>query len=173
MPSTRSQLAQAIARSLALRAFRGHWDRDTLVADAHSTAYELELSTPSHVSASCIGWVAVRRVRVGRQHKESVRSLTGRFDKGSKRPKNLRQIQIDLHDVACPEQPPSETVPGWLDYQTWLAGLDARKRAIASALAAGGSTGETAREFGVSDGRISQLRRELESDYKSRFQSAN
>ena len=51
---------------------------------------------------------AVKRVRVGRQHKESVRSITtGRYDKRAKRPTTLRHIHVDLHDIASPEMPPS------------------------------------------------------------------
>jgi transposase-like protein len=51
-------------------------------------------------------------------------------------------------------------------------GYDARKRGIAEALALGSTTGETARHYGVSDGRISQMRREFERDWNT-FQGEN
>ena len=164
---SRSVLARRIARCIALRTFRGHWDRAALLNDAESVAFELEATAPPHVTPACIAWMAVKRVRIGRQHKESVRSLTtSRFDKRSKRPKNLRQIHIHLHDLAAVDAPPSETVPTWMDFKAWLAKHDARKRQIAEALAVGGRTGEVAVEFGVSAGRIAQMRREFENSWK-------
>jgi hypothetical protein len=173
MPSSRSELARRIARAIGLRTFKGHPDRAALLNDCESSAWELEQRAPPRVTPACIAWMAVKRVRVGRQFKESVRSITtSRFDKRSKRPKNLRQIQIHLHDIASVEQPPSLVAPGWLDYGEWLSRLDARKRAIAEALAAGGKTGEVAAEFGVSPGRIAQMRREFEKDW-AEFQHAN
>jgi hypothetical protein len=48
-----------------------------------------------------------------------------------------------------------------IDFPAWLACLRPRDRKIAKALAVGNSTGEVATTFGVSPGRISQVRREL------------
>jgi len=47
------------------------------------------------------------------------------------------------------------------DFPAWLGTLPRRTRRIAQALAVGRSTGEVAKQFCVSAGRISQLRREL------------
>jgi len=170
---SRVTLARRIARSIALRTFWDHWDRDALLDDAESVAWELESTAPPHVTPACIAHMAVKRVRIGRQHRESVRSITtSRYDKRCKRPKNLRQIHIHLHDIAATDAPPSESVPGWMDYQEWLAGYNSRKRKIAEALAVGGKTGEVAAEFGVSAGRIAQMRREFERDWRA-FQGNN
>ena len=171
--ASRSVLARRIARFIGLRTFRGHWDRPALLNDCESVAFELEATAPPHVTPACIAYMSVKRVRVGRQHKESVRSITTtRFDKRAKRPRTLRQIHIHLHDLAAVDAPPSETVPTWMDYKTWLARYDSRKRKIAESLAVGGTTQEVARHFRVSDGRISQMRREFEKSWKE-FQGNN
>lgn len=165
MPLSRSEMARRIARSIACRVFRGYWDRSTLLNDAESVSWELESTAPPHVTPGSIGFMAVRRVLCGRQHKESIRSiLTGKHDRRSKRPK-LQQVHIRLTDLASRDTSPSDCVPGWMDFQVWLSRYDQRKRAIATALAIGGKTGETAKEFGLSPGRIAQYRREFEADY--------
>jgi DNA-directed RNA polymerase specialized sigma24 family protein len=46
-----------------------------------------------------------------------------------------------------------------LDFPRWRAGFRPRTRAVLDALAVGGRTGEVARRFGLSQGRVSQLRR--------------
>jgi hypothetical protein len=48
-----------------------------------------------------------------------------------------------------------------LDFSDWLASLNRRDRRVAEFLANGESTRSAARRFKVSDGRISQLRKEL------------
>ena len=53
-----------------------------------------------------------------------------------------------------------------VDFPAWLACLRPRDRKIAKSLAVGNSTGEAARKFGVSAGRVSQLRREFHASWK-------
>jgi hypothetical protein len=53
-----------------------------------------------------------------------------------------------------------------LDFSAWLRSLPRRPRRIAKTLATGETTGATARRFGVSEGRISQLRRELADSWR-------
>jgi hypothetical protein len=48
-----------------------------------------------------------------------------------------------------------------IDFRAWLASLTKRNRQVAERLATGESTSSVARQFGISRGRISQLRREL------------
>ena len=45
-----------------------------------------------------------------------------------------------------------------IDFPAWRAGLSARDRAVADALAAGERTGDVAARFGLSPARVSQLR---------------
>lgn len=56
---------------------------------------------------------------------------------------------------------PAELAAWRLDFGDWLASLPSRSRAIAETLATGETTKEVAQQFGVSPGRISQVRREL------------
>jgi hypothetical protein len=48
-----------------------------------------------------------------------------------------------------------------LDFPRWLESLSPRDRKIAEALSDGETTGRTARTFGISSGRVSQIRAEL------------
>jgi hypothetical protein len=52
-----------------------------------------------------------------------------------------------------------------IDFPTWLATRSPRNRRIAEALALGHSTGEVARRFKVSSGRISQIRSEFHDSW--------
>ena len=62
---------------------------------------------------------------------------------------------------------PADQAAFRIDFPAWLGRLSARNRKIAETLAAGESTGKVARQFGLSIGRISQLRRELEHSWRS------
>jgi hypothetical protein len=167
---TRSESARQIARSIAYHRFRNHWDLRAILNDCESVAWQLEATAPPHVTPTSIAFIAVKRIRIGRQFKQSIRSITtSRRDKRSKRP-DFQQVQIDLHDIAAVDAPPSESVPAWIDFKVWLSRYDDRKRGIAECLAVGGTTQEVARQFGVSDGRISQMRREFMRDWE-RFQA--
>ena len=169
MPESRSELARRIARYIGLRRLRRQHDLRELLNDAESIAWELERTAPAHVSAAAIAYRAVQRVRVRRIFKESIRSVTS--DKRDKRSRpKLQRTHIRLTDLASRDTSPSDCVPGWMDYQTWIAAYDDRKRAIANALAVGGSTSQVSSEFNVTPGRIAQMRREFERDWNE-FQS--
>ena len=62
---------------------------------------------------------------------------------------------------------PAETARVRLDFAAWLGSLKRRDRRIAASLAAGNRTGEAAKKFKVSEGRISQLRRELAASWRA------
>jgi hypothetical protein len=69
--------------------------------------------------------------------------------------------------VADRRATPAELAASRLDFAAWWRLLPVRKRRIAAALAAGSTTSETAREFGLTPGRISQLRRELHMSWQT------
>jgi len=167
---TRSELAMKIARFIGRKRLRKTWELRELLADCESTAFELELTAPPHVTPASIAWRAVQRVRCGRQHRESIRSITtGRHDRRSKRPV-LRQVHIRLTDLATTRDSPSEVMPGLMDFEVWRQRYGGKKLGILEALAVGGTTKETAKEFSLSPGRISQLRDEFERNWNE-FQS--
>ena len=53
-----------------------------------------------------------------------------------------------------------------LDYPRWRAGFRPRARAVLDALAGGERTGDVARRFGISPGRVSQLRRAFADSWR-------
>jgi hypothetical protein len=54
-----------------------------------------------------------------------------------------------------------------MDFRNWLAKLPQRKRRIAESLAVGNRTGEVAKKFNVSDGRVAQMRTEFLESWKA------
>ncbi len=62
---------------------------------------------------------------------------------------------------------PAETAASRIDFPAWLKTLSRRNCKIALKLAVGETTRKVARLFKVSDGRISQLRRELEQSWRA------
>jgi hypothetical protein len=61
---------------------------------------------------------------------------------------------------------PAELATIRLDFAAWLGRLSDRKREIALCLAVGESTGAVAQRFGVSSGRISQIRLEMATGWR-------
>jgi hypothetical protein len=64
---------------------------------------------------------------------------------------------------------PADIAAMRLDFSAWLRQLERRKRAAAKLLAGGAATCEAAAQLRLSPARISQLRRELKTDW-TRFQ---
>ena len=93
------------------------------------------------------------------------------------RRKNVRVESIDHFDddengwrqavvVDTRSSPVPEIVAFRCDFSDWLQSLPRRDCHIAESLAIGNRTSEVARQFDVSEGRISQLRRELAQSWK-------
>jgi hypothetical protein len=61
---------------------------------------------------------------------------------------------------------PADVAALRIDFGDWLRGLSRRVRKIAGLLASGETTGGVARLVGLTCGRISQLRRELERSWR-------
>jgi len=83
-------------------------------------------------------------------------------------------ITVEWIDDMVPEDrsaTPAEVATARMDIRTWLETLTPRNRAVASLLAVGETTCETAKRFGLSSGRISQLRGELCGSWE-KFQGA-
>jgi len=68
--------------------------------------------------------------------------------------------------------PVSDTVAFRVDFADWLDSLKSRDRKVAQYLSLGNRTRDAAHKFGVSEGRVSQLRRELAQSWKD-FTSGN
>lgn len=165
---TLGELAMQVAAKLARKRFRGYPDQAERVADSQSTAWELALTAGPGATPGTVAKYAVRRVVVGRQLPESARSVTGPNPNGKAKPK---RSDFNPERVADRQGSPGTWVPFALDYEAWRGRLPDRKRAVADALALGDRTEEAAQRFDCSDGRISQIRRELKEDW-SAFQGA-
>jgi hypothetical protein len=66
--------------------------------------------------------------------------------------------EVLVEDPSCT---PAELAASRIDFDAWLMHLSRHKRQIASTLAVGETTCDTANKFQLTPGRISQLRREL------------
>ena len=116
---------------------------------------------------------AAAQVRDGRR----VGSGQNSRDVLSERAQRVKQFYVERLDhfdqeeqswqeaiVEDPHTPVFEQVWFRIDFPAWLRRLSPRNRKAAKSLAMGNTTSEVARQFDVSAGRVSQLRREL---YKS------
>jgi hypothetical protein len=89
--------------------------------------------------------------------------------------KNVKVERLDRYDeqeqawteaiVEDKTAGPADIARTRIDFADWLASLKRRDRKIAESLAAGNRTGEVAKRYRVSAGRISQLRQELARDW--------
>jgi hypothetical protein len=79
-----------------------------------------------------------------------------RLDKWDRNEEEWLEIVVEDRNAT-----PADVVRVRLDFAAWLKTLSRRDRKVALDLANGKRTGEVARRYDLSDGRISQLRREL------------
>jgi RNA polymerase sigma factor (sigma-70 family) len=118
---------------------------------------------------------AVRQIKDGRRVGKSVASRDvydehGRIKHGHQlkhigsprdQRSGWREQLVDNSRTPVPEQAAFR-----IDFPDWLGTLSARDRRIVDDLAAGGRTGEVAQKFGVSAGRVSQLRGQLKESWE-------
>ena len=64
------------------------------------------------------------------------------------------------------QTPPDEQAAFRIDFPAWLSRFDSRRRAILTDMARGHRTNELADEYGVSAGRICEMRREAAEDWE-------
>ena len=127
--------------------------------------------------ASVLSRFAVAQVRDGRKVgcKLNVRDVLSRY---CQRKKNLIVERLDRFDdeenawaeavvVDTRSAPVPDIVSFRVDFADWLASLCRRDRRIAESLAIGNRTSDVAERFELSEGRISQLRRELAESWRS------
>ncbi|HEV7225784.1 MAG TPA: hypothetical protein VGN42_23970 [Pirellulales bacterium] len=72
--------------------------------------------------------------------------------------------EVLVEDRTCT---PAELAASRIDFEDWLHRLPAKRRRIAARLGAGEATLRVAQKFRLSPGRISQLRREFERDWRA------
>ena len=174
LPTIQRQAQWAFGRMLAS-------EREEMVAEAVANAYcafcrLVALGKADRGYATQLARFAIRRVRCGRGvgTPANVHDLTSRY---CQRANGLRVARLDRYEkyqaawkevlVEDPHAGPAEIAATRIDFAAWLQSLAPRVRNIAKLLATGESTGAAAQKFGVSPGRISQLRRKLEQAWSA------
>jgi len=117
---------------------------------------------------------AVRQYRAGRR----VGSELNRNDVMSKNCQKYHGVRVERLDRRDPSGAwkeilvedktctPAETAIARIDFGDWLSRLCQRDRGIATTLAAGETGRNTAKLYGISDGRVTQLRGELKRNWQ-------
>jgi len=118
--------------------------------------------------AAPLAGYAVAQVRAGRKvgGQLNVRDVTSgycRARKGVRLESLDQQVSEDWQEITVESRraTPAEIAAIRIDFKAWLATLTPRNRRLAERLATGETTSGAASAFGVSRGRISQLREEL------------
>jgi DNA-binding NarL/FixJ family response regulator len=153
--------------------------KEDLVADVIASAYVafvrlVERGQMDRAFPSTLAQYAIRQTRSGR----CVGRRLNLQDVSSRRAQIAKHITMERLDRLDPAQGewrhilvedkhagPAETAIARLDVAAWLRLLTARERSVAQALALGETTGEVAHMLGVTPGRISQLRDQLERSW--------
>ena len=164
------------------RLFRKHFQflsgaaRDEAIQEAIVTALiaysRLKDRGKAHVAtATTLAHYAVRHVKrgrpaVGRMNGREPMSRYAQLGSGVQREMWIADITDDRY------APVLDVVATRLDCRAWFATLPRRLTRIATDLAVGFTTAEMARRYGVTAGRISQIRRELEASWRA-FQHNN
>jgi len=118
---------------------------------------------------------AIKQVRDGRRVgcKLNVRDVGSEY---AQQAKHFTVERLDRYDAEEDEwrevlledrkAGPADTAAARIDIADWFDSLPQKKRRIAATLATGETTKRAARKFGVSAGRISQTRRELQQAWQ-------
>jgi len=115
---------------------------------------------------------AIKQVRDGRRvgARLNVRDVSSDYAQRSKRftverSDHYDELNGEWREVLIEDRKagPAETAAARVDISDWFDSLPRHKRRIAQTLAAGESTKRTAKKFGVTPGRISQMRREFQA----------
>jgi hypothetical protein len=113
---------------------------------------------------------AIRQVRAGRRigNPSNIHDMSSAI---CQRQKGVTLKRLDRHDVQSDawhqilvedrQAGPADVAMTRIDFGAWLNSLPKPTRRAAEILATGEATGQVARMFGLTPGRISQLRREL------------
>jgi DNA-binding CsgD family transcriptional regulator len=124
--------------------------------------------------ATPLAMYATRQIRAGRRigAKLNIRDVSSPY---AQLAKDFRLERLDHFDSKADEwreiviedkrATPADVARVRIDFDDWLHALSGRQRQIARLLASGEATRTVARRFHVSDGRVSQLRKELANSW--------
>lgn len=169
-------------RQQARFAFRGRHpnEKAELVQEVVAAAYvmfaNLVREGREHLAfPTPLAQYALRQVRSGRKvgitlNVNDVTSEHAQRKRGF-RLESLNQIDMEEGQwlealVEDKKAGPADTAAARIDVTDWYRSLPIRDRKIAKVLATGDTTGAVAKKFGISVGRVSQLRRKLEESWR-------
>ena len=126
--------------------------------------------------ASVLARYGVAQVRSGRRVGGKL-NVNDAMSEYAQQRKGFRVVRLDRHSqvegfwresiVEDRRVGPAETAAMRIDFAEWLDQLLERRRHIAEALGSGDTTGSVAMRFNISPGRVSQIRRELDRNWRS------
>jgi hypothetical protein len=158
-------------------------EQEELIAECLANAFRayarlLELNKRELIYPTVLAKFAVKQAREGRKvgGRLNCNDILSRY---AQLRQNITVERLDHFDteengwqeavVEDTSTPVAEQAAFRVDFPAWLAQYSSPKRRIAEALALGYTTGEIAKQFQVSPGRISQLRRDFQQSW-SEFQ---
>jgi DNA-directed RNA polymerase specialized sigma24 family protein len=150
-PEAREDLVQEVVANACV-AFKALWDRGK-----QAVAY------PTVLASYGIRQVRDHRKVGGKLNIKDVLSrycqkhkgvIVERLDKFDEKEGEWLEVLVEDRHAG-----PADTAAARLDLAAWFKSLSPKDRRIAKALATGGCTGDVAKKFGLSAGRISQKRR--------------
>jgi DNA-binding NarL/FixJ family response regulator len=154
-----------VVRIHAKLVFQGLRDADEMVSDAVSVAWEALLTAPQAATPQSVAAIACRRVKSGRQFRQSAKSIGGPNPRRKRKP---QREEADIGKVLARERNnPAALATVKMDFTAWLPLLTQREQRYLEAFISGETTGEIARRFRVSPARVSQMRRELLEHWKA------
>jgi hypothetical protein len=125
--------------------------------DALSVAWELWLQNPEAPPPG-IAYYACKRVRVDRQFRESISSVTGPASPDKVKPE---RVLLTAEHLLRETDDPAELVAVKLDFADWLRNLTDREKGFLEEFLQHERTTDIARRWNVTQARVSQIRREL------------
>ena len=170
--------AKIAFRHLAAEA-RDEAIQEVLCNACRAFARLVELGKQNLAYPSALAHYGVVQAKAGRRVgcRLNVNDVTSEY---CQRRKNVTVERLDLYDadedawqevvVEDKRAGPAETAAARIDIDQWFRRLRPRPRQIAQALALGERTKAVANRFGLSPGRVSQMRQELSRDWEG-FQS--
>jgi len=147
-------------------------EREDLVQEVIANAFAaftrlVKLGKQELAYPSPLAQYAIRQIRSGRR----VGSRISTCDVMSPANRRVRVERLDQYEsngttwkevvVEDRRATPADTAAARLDLAQWFRSLPRRNRRVAQVLAAGETTKQAAKQFGISSARVSQLRQEL------------
>ncbi len=149
--------------------------QEALVSCCLACAHLVQGGKSDRVFPTVLAKFAVAQVRVGRQvaTRMNVRDVCSPY---AQKRKGIRVERLHRFDPQKNEwresiledhrTPVFDQVQFRIDFPDWLSQLSRRDRRLAEWLALGNATGQTARKFRISAGRVSQLRQEFYDSWR-------